>query len=97
VSRSPIDPAPDLAFRSAIELAQLVRDRDVSSRELVELYLARIERLDADLDSYVEVLSERARSAADAADERTPAAEELGPLHGCRCRSRTCTSSPGRA
>jgi amidase len=72
----------DLAFTSATEQAQLVRAREVSSRELVDLYLARIERIDDELGSYVEVLADRAHADAAAADERTAAGEDLGPLHG---------------
>ena len=72
----------DLAFTPASEQARLVRDGEVASRDLVELCLARIDRLDADLGSYVEVLADRARRDAAAADERTASGEPLGPLHG---------------
>jgi amidase len=72
----------DLAFTSATEQARLIRDREVSSRELVETYLARIERIDGQLGSYVQVLADRAREDADAADQRTAAGDELPPLHG---------------
>jgi amidase len=36
----------DLAFAGPAELGRLVRARQVSPRELVELFLGRIERLD---------------------------------------------------
>jgi amidase len=72
----------DLAFAPASEQARLVRDRQVSSRELVELYLERIDRYDGPLGSYVQVLADRARTDAAEADERTVAGEDLGPLHG---------------
>jgi amidase len=36
----------DLAFAPALEQAQLIRRREVSPLELVELYLERIQRLD---------------------------------------------------
>jgi amidase len=72
----------DLAFTSATEQVALVREGQVSSRELVELYLDRIERFDEQLGSYVEVLADRARAAAADADERTAAGEDLGRLHG---------------
>ena len=38
--------AADLAFAGPARQAELVRAGEVSSRELVELYLERIERLD---------------------------------------------------
>src|SRR5205823_7828726 len=50
------DPAlslTELAFASALEQAALVRLRQVSPLELVELYLERIERLDPQLNAYV--------------------------------------------
>jgi Asp-tRNA(Asn)/Glu-tRNA(Gln) amidotransferase A subunit family amidase len=72
----------DLAFAPATQQARLIREGEVSSRELVEVYLARIERLDDQLGSYVEVLSERARADAASADDRTVSDEELGLLHG---------------
>lgn len=76
-------PSPtDLAFASAHEQARLIRDREVSARELTELYLDRIDRLDPDIGSYVEVAAEPARERARAADERTVSGEPLGPLHG---------------
>ena len=76
----PVD--DDLAFASAREQALLVRTGEVASRELVELYLGRIERLDPYLGSYVEVLADRARRDAAAADDRTGSGDPLGPLHG---------------
>ncbi len=44
----------DLAFAPALEQAQLIRSREVSPLELVELYLERIQRLDAQLGSYLQ-------------------------------------------
>jgi len=76
-------PGPeDLAYASAVEQAGLVRARGVSARELTDLYLDRIERYDAALGSYVEVIHDRARDAASAADRAVVSGEPLGPLHG---------------
>ena len=72
----------DLAFRPATDQARLVRDGQLSARELVDLYLDRIDRLDPAIGSYVEVAADRARRAATTADARTAAGEPLGPLHG---------------
>ena len=54
----------ELAFAPALELAERVRTRDVSSAELVDLYLDRIERIDPELNAYVTVDAEGARQAA---------------------------------
>ena len=50
----------ELAFLSAVEQARLVRARDVSSTELVQLYLERIARLDPELNAFVTVRGEGA-------------------------------------
>jgi amidase len=63
----------DLLFRSAGELAAMVRGGEVSARELVELSLRRIEELDGRLNAFVDVDAERALRAADevsSGDER---------------------------
>jgi len=63
----------ELMFRSAIELAAMVRSGEISSRELVETALERIEELNPSLNAFVDVDAERALAAADAVrpgDER---------------------------
>ncbi len=59
----------DLMFRGAVELAAMVRSGEVSSRELVELSLQRIEELNPALNAFVEIDAERALSTA----------EQIGP------------------
>jgi amidase len=54
----------DVAFTPALELAEHLRAREVSSVELVELYLERIQRIDPELNAYVTVDAERALAAA---------------------------------
>jgi amidase len=70
----------DLAFAGAARLAGLVRGREVSSRELVELYLARIQRLDPHLNAYRVTFPERALTEADQADARAKAGERRSLL-----------------
>jgi amidase len=59
----------------------MVRAGEVSSRELVELYLERIERIDPELNSYRRVMAERALADAGQADSRRAAGDER-PLLG---------------
>lgn len=66
----------------AHRLAALIASREVSSREVVEAHLARIEEVNPRLNALVRVLAPEARSAADAADRKVAAREPLGPLHG---------------
>jgi len=72
----------DLGFLSAVELARMVRDREIGALELTEHYIARIERLDGELNAVVVRDFGRARDAARAADARLAAGEPVGALHG---------------
>jgi len=72
----------ELAFESARSLARKLRRREISSRELLECFLARIERHNPALNAVVTLDVERARSAALAADEALAHGRTLGPLHG---------------
>jgi amidase len=57
-------PDSDLMFRPASDLADMVRTGEVSSRELVEISLARIEELNPQLNAFVEIDAERALATA---------------------------------
>jgi amidase len=54
----------ELMFRSATELAALVRSGELAARELVQLSLDRIEELNPRLNAFVQVDAERALAAA---------------------------------
>ncbi len=71
----------DVAFAGAARQAEMLRAKEVSSRELTELYLERIERIDPKLNSYREVWAERALREADEADGKLGSGEEA-PLLG---------------
>jgi len=62
--------AADLAFAGLARQAELIREGEVSARELTELYLERVERLEPQLRAYRIVLAGEALAAADAADRR---------------------------
>ena len=62
--------AADLAFAGIARQAELIAAGEVSSRELVQLYLDRIERYDKQLNAYKTVFAERALIEADQADAR---------------------------
>jgi amidase len=71
----------ELAFAGVARQAALIRSGEVSSRELVMLYLERIERLDPQLNAFGNVLSERALVDAQQADGRRGAGDDR-PLLG---------------
>ncbi|MGH2835005.1 MAG: amidase, partial [Solirubrobacteraceae bacterium] len=73
--------ATELAFAGIARQAELIAAGEVSSRELVELYLSRIERYDGRLNAFRVVFAERALMEADQADARRGAGGER-PLLG---------------
>jgi amidase len=71
----------DLAFAGAAKQAEMVRAGEVSPRELVQLCLDRIARLDPQLNSFRKVFAEKALLEAEQAEARLKAGEER-PLLG---------------
>ncbi len=71
----------DVAFAGAARIAEMVRAKEVSPSELVELYLQRIESLDPELNAYRVVLAEGARADAKRAEERLAKGDDA-PLLG---------------
>src|SRR5215213_8829869 len=80
-SRTPVAVDESIAFAGAARQAEMVRAGEVSPRELVELSLRRIERLDPTLNSFRRVFAEKALLEADQAAARVGAGEER-PLLG---------------
>jgi amidase len=72
----------DIAMRPAHVLSEAIRRRDVSSRELLEHYLDRVERLNPPLNAVVTLDPDGGRQAADAADAALARGDVDGPLHG---------------
>jgi amidase len=70
---TPANGEGELAYAGIARQAQLIAAGEVSSRELVELYLRRIERLDGRVKAFRVVLAERALMEADQADARRSA------------------------
>lgn len=70
------------AFLPATELLQQIRNRRIGSRELLELYIQRIEAHDDAINAVVVRQFETARARADEADAALSKGITLGPLHG---------------
>ncbi len=64
--------------KPAHELATLIKNREVSSREVVQAHLDRIEAINGTVNAVTVVLEKDALAAADAADTSDP----TGPFHG---------------
>ena len=75
---------------TALEQAAAVRAGEVSSTELVDHYLDRIDRWDAALGAYVTVTSDLARAQASAAQLAGRGAARRGAWSGCP----SCTGCP---
>jgi len=71
-----------LCTRSAIELAALLRSREVSAREVIAAHIARIEAFDPAINAVVTTTFESALAKAAAADELLARGEVPGLLHG---------------
>jgi amidase len=67
---------------SAIEMARLIRERRLSTRETVEAHLAWIERVNPKVNAIVTLIADQARLRASAADESQVRGRLMGPLHG---------------
>ena len=65
-------PASELLLRSATELAALVRDGELSARELVETSLRRIDELQPTINAFTHVAYESALAAADGIEPGDP-------------------------
>ncbi len=89
-----------LAFTPALEQARLIRTKEVSPVNLVEIYLERIQRLDSQLGSYFTVMAESAIADAKTKTEIlargntselppffgvTISIKDLNPVAGVRC------------
>jgi aspartyl-tRNA(Asn)/glutamyl-tRNA(Gln) amidotransferase subunit A len=72
----------DLGWLSALDLARLIRGKEVSPVEVMTAVLARIDALNPALNAYCTVAAEEASDLATAAEVGVLTGEELGPLHG---------------
>jgi len=72
----------DLCELGLVDLARQIESRLVSSTEVVEAALARLDRLEGQLNAFITVAHEQAREAARQADEELARGVYRGPLHG---------------
>jgi len=72
----------DTPFRSAKQLAADIRKKKIGCLELLDLYLARVEKYDGTLNAVVVRDFDRARTRARAADRALARRQVWGPFHG---------------
>ena len=71
--------------KGAVELARAIAAGEVTSREVVESHLARIEQVNPAVNAVVRTMADTALAAADAADAAVRRGAPLGALHGVPC------------
>lgn len=79
---SPVQAARQPGYPTLTELAARIRRREVSSVELTEQALTRIQEREPVLNAFQLVLAEEALAAARQADRELAAGQDRGPLHG---------------
>lgn len=81
VGAAPTSP-DDLAYLPAHRIAALIKARKITSRQITDIYLERMERLNPTLNCVVTLMKDSARAEADAMDKELAAGKYRGPLHG---------------
>src|SRR5437762_2619990 len=72
----------ELMYASATALAHAIRDKQVSSQEVIEAFLKRIEAVNPQLNAVVQLTADEALAQARQADAALARKEITGPLHG---------------
>jgi amidase len=73
----------DICFMTATEMAQRIRARELSCREVLQAHLTHIDRINPKVNAIVtQMPPEQVLAAADTADKSLARGENTGPLHG---------------
>ncbi|HXH48924.1 MAG TPA: amidase [Terriglobia bacterium] len=73
---------PQYIYRSACELARLIREGQATSVEIVKEHLDRIKQHNGELNAFVALFEEEALAVAAERDQQAREGKFLGPLHG---------------
>ncbi len=85
----------EICSLTATEMARRVRTREVSAVEVMEAHLARIDRLNKEVNAIVTLLPERAMDGARTADDILARGLPIGPLHGLPLAHKDLVSTKG--
>jgi len=85
----------DLVFYSLRELAYLIKNKRITSKELTEIFLDRIKKYDSKLNAVVTMTDSVAFLQADIADSEIEKGKYRGPLHGIPYGIKDLASYPG--
>ncbi|XP_023540352.1 uncharacterized protein LOC111800751 isoform X1 [Cucurbita pepo subsp. pepo] len=85
----------DIAFMNVLELGELIKTKQITSQELVGIFLQRLKRYDYVLQAVVSFTEDLAYKQAKEADELFAQGVYLGPLHGIPYGLKDIISVPG--
>jgi amidase len=85
----------EICSLTATEIARRIRAKEVSAVEVMEAHLARIDRLNKEVNAVVTLLPERAMDGARTADDILARGLPLGPLHGLPLAHKDLVSTKG--
>jgi amidase len=78
-----LKPLAELCFKDAVDLARMIRDKEVSASEVMTAFLSQIEQVNPKVNAVCSFIGEEAAlNAAKKADEKLAKGEPVGPLHG---------------
>lgn len=72
----------DLLWKTALELRDMIRSKEVSPVELVTASLERLREVEPKINAFLDITEDQAMDAAKAAEAAVTAGDELGALHG---------------
>lgn len=72
----------DITKLSACEMKEKILNKEISSRELVEAHLKKIEENDPKINAFISINKDEALKQADSVDEKIKNGEEIGALAG---------------
>jgi Asp-tRNA(Asn)/Glu-tRNA(Gln) amidotransferase A subunit family amidase len=75
-------PSSDLTLLPAVRMAELIRSKEISPVELIQVHLSRIDYLNPKINAFVQMDAERALHQARMAEQAIVSGRECGPLHG---------------
>src|SRR6266545_966734 len=81
-TKAPFAATQPLHYLDATALAELIRTKRITSREVVQAHLDRIESVNPKINAIVTLMAEDVLKGADAADRAVASGAELGPMHG---------------
>ena len=85
----------DLCYTPAVELAKLIRNKEISPVEVTTIFLQRIEKINPLVNAYCTVAPDYALNSAREAEATLMAGQDIGPLHGIPVSIKDVTFTKG--